>query len=262
LSELKDALQAEVDAAEGAARAPALYRLARVLERHLDDPEAALVAYRELVSADPAAGPAGEAVARLLAETGRHAELLAFLEAQLDGLDDPNLVVTTLYRMSEIAEGPLEDLAAARGWYERILDTAPGYLPALEGLERVYAGLEDWERHAAVFEQRAVLAEDPRAVVAQLHRAGEVCEHRIGDADRALGFYRRALEASPAFLPSLDAFGRLAAAAGDWAGLAASLQAAAGATEAPNEEVSLTYRAARILADKVGDDAGAIAVTS
>ena len=58
---------------------------------------------RAAAAADPAAGPAAEAVSRLLTSQGQWAELLAFLSEQVDrleasGLDDPNLAVTALYR--------------------------------------------------------------------------------------------------------------------------------------------------------------------
>ncbi|RME26228.1 MAG: hypothetical protein D6798_07140, partial [Deltaproteobacteria bacterium] len=195
-----------------------------------------------------------EAAARLLTAAGRFPELLELLESSLDSLDDPNLAVTTLYRMGEICEGPLDDQEGARRWFERILDTAPGYLPALEGLERVYTRLEAWEPLAAVYEQRAILAEDPAAIALQLHRAGAVCEFRLGDQARARDFYQRALDNVPDFPPSLDAFVRIMEAEGDWAGLARTLRLASEATRDSNEVVSLTYRAARILADRVGDD--------
>lgn len=256
---LRDSLAAEAGALEGPARAAALFRLARLHESALSDPDTALAVYRDVVAADPAAGPAAEAVARLLRQTGQHAELLAFMGEQLDRVDDPNLLVTTLYRMAELCEGPLQDGPGARGWYERILETAPGYLPALEGLERVYTGLGEWAQLASIYEQRAALAEDPAAVALQLHRAGSVFENRLGDADQGLAYYRRALENLPDFPPSLDAHNRLAAAAGDWAGVARALQEAAAATSDANAEVSLTYRAARVLADHTGDAEAAMA---
>lgn len=250
---LRGSLAAEADALTGPARAAALFRLARLLESELDDADAALGVYRDVVAADPAAGPAAESVARLLRQTGRHAELLDFMGQHLDAIDDPNLLVTSLYRMGELCEGPLEDGAGARVWYERILDTAPGYLPALEGLERVYTGLGEWAQLASIYEQRAALADDPAAVALQLHRAGSVFENRIGDAEKGLSFYRSALEHLPDFPPSLDAHNRLASAAGEWAEVAAALQRAAAATSDANAEVSLTYRAARVLADHAGD---------
>jgi tetratricopeptide (TPR) repeat protein len=167
--------------------------------------------------------------------------------------------VTTLYRMGELCEGPIGDQEGARTHFEGILDTAPGYLPALEGLERVYTRLQAWDNLAAVYEQRALLCEDPSGIALQLHRAGAVCEFRLGEHARARDFYCRALEQVADFPPSLDAFARILEGEGDWAQLARVLSAAAKVTRDSNEVVSLTYRAARILADLVDDPARAVA---
>jgi len=257
-AEVATALEQEADATVGTERAWVLYRLARVQEQQLGDVDAAIDSYRGAAAADPSAGPAVEAAAGLLAGAGRFADLVALLESSLSTLDDPNLVVTTLYRMGEICEGPLANQEGARKWFERILDTAPGYLPALEGLERVYTRLEAWDRLAAVYEQRAILAEDPGAVALQLHRAGAVCEFRLADHARARDFYQRALDNVPDFPASLDAYVRILEAEGDWAGLARALRLASEATRDSNQVVSLTYRSARILADRVDDDAQAM----
>ncbi|MCB9759389.1 MAG: tetratricopeptide repeat protein [Alphaproteobacteria bacterium] len=253
------ALDIEASASTGAVRLHILFRLARIQELHLQDTDAALAAWREIAGSDPAAAPAAEAVARILQERGEYAELLAFWEQRVGLLNDPNLKVTLEYRMGEICEGPLGDQEGARRHFENILDIAPGYLPALEGLERVYTRLGAWEQLAAVYEQRAILHEEPSSIALQLHRAGAVCELRMNDLDRARDFYRRALDHVPDFPPSLDAYLRLLELADDWSGLAGTLRNAAAATEDPNEQVSLYYRAARVLADKVGDREGAMA---
>lgn len=256
--ELAASLRVEVAAAAGPARSFLSYRLGTVLEERLRRPDDALAAYRAAAEA-PAAAPAAEAVLRLLQARGDHAGLVAFLAERVERLTEPSLVVTAYYRMGEACEGPLGDLAGARKHFERVLDVAPGYLPALEALDRVYTRLAAWPDLAAVYEQRAILAEEPAAVALQRHRAGAVYEFRLSDIDRAMGQYALALEAVPDFPPSLDAYVRVLEAAGDWAAVAAVLRRAAHATRDDNEAVSLSYRAARVLADRTPDLAGAMA---
>ena len=174
-------------------------------------------------------------------------------------MDDANLVVTSLYRMGELCEGRLDDPKGARQWFERILQTAPGYLPALEGLERTYTALGAWNELSGIYEQRAGLAESATSSALFLHRAGSTWENRIGESDRATELYRAALAAVPNFAPSLDALSRLLGAASAWSDLAQILATAADASEDVNEVVSLRYRSARVSADRVGDgDAAAV----
>jgi tetratricopeptide (TPR) repeat protein len=259
----------DVRAAGDAAASHRQWRLGNLLERRLTAHGAeldeaaraalgseALAAY-EAAARDPAAAPAAEAVLRLLQAQGRWADVVAFLDARVERLDDPTVVVTVLYRMGETCEGPLEDPANARVHYERCLDVSPGYLPALEGLERVCSRTKAWDALAAVYEQRALLSDAPQQVALHRQRAGSVYEVRLGDANRAREQYRLALEAVPDFAPSLDAYARALTELGDWATLAKVLRNAASATRDSNEAVSLYYRAARVLVDRVGDVATA-----
>ena len=234
------------------------FRLATLLETQVRDLDGALELFRE-VAKKPSAVPAAEGVARILRKKRDFAALRDFWGERAELLDDPNLKVTLAYRMGEIAEGPLNDQQAARESFEAVLDIAPAYLPALEGLERVYTRLSDWERLSAVYEQRAILNEEPGAIALQLHRAGAVCELRMDDLERAKGFYVRALEHRADFSPSLDAVVRLLELEGDWARLAQILQGAGEACQEGSQQVSFFYRAGRILADKVQDHSSAIA---
>ncbi len=242
-------LREEIEVAPSESRSFLQYRLGNVLEERLSDRQGALEAYRAAAE-DPGAAPAAEAVLRLLQAAGAWADLVAFLEMRLGRLDDPSVMVTVLYRMAETCEGPLADHEGARRHFERVLDFAPGYLPALEGLERVYTRLSAWGELAAIYEQRALLSEDPHSIALQRHRAGAVYDFRLADGPRAHEQYRLALGALPDFAPSLDAYSRAMEASEQWAELARALRTAAAATRDSNEAVSLAYRAGRVLADR------------
>lgn len=236
------------------------WRVGHLAERRANDPanapevrsaaaEEALTWYRR-ASEDASAAPAAEGVLRILQGQKRWQEIVDFLDARLERLADPSVMVTVLYRMGETCEGPLDDPQRARVHYERVLDVAPGYLPALEGLERVCSRTQAWPALAAVYEQRALLADRPGQVALHRQRAGSVYEVRMEDLPRAREQYRLALEAVPDFAPSLDAYTRSLAELGDWVTLAQVLRNAANVTRDANEAVSLYYRAARVLADR------------
>ena len=255
---LAQSLAEESERHSGPYQAYVLAELGQVRERQLDDVDGAIQAWTKALEADPNAGPARDALIRLLGASGQFRQLLEVLQSYVDDIKDPNLIVTTLYRMGELCEGRLQDQAGARQYFERILDTAPGYLPALEGLERVYTRLEAWEALGMVYEQRAVLSEEGPAIALQLHRAGAVYEYRMGDEDRAREFYRRALDHVPDFPPSLDAYLRVLEKEENWKELAQVLANAAEASSDANQVVSLAYRSARVLADCVRDNDAAM----
>ncbi|MEE2749794.1 MAG: hypothetical protein VX519_00055 [Myxococcota bacterium] len=244
-------LEGEIEGLTGEAQAHARYRLAQVLEAE-GNTERALSLYKEVAS-DPNAKPASEAVSRLLQARGDYEGLLEHWEKRLHLLQEPHLKVSLEFRMGEICETLLGDTARARGYYEAILDISPGYLPALEALERVYTHNETWDKLAAVYEQRGILSEEPTGKALQFHRSGAVWEFRLGNQEKAREFYRRALDHVADFPPSLDAFQRILETEQQWSGLAQLLCEAAEACQDGNEKVSLLYRAGRVQADKVGD---------
>ena len=251
---LTAALRDEMNAQTGPARAFALFRLAREVEA--DDWEAACQLYAEAAE-EPAAAPAAEAVLRLLHKAARWKETVAFLVRRASHIEEPSLLVALWYRAGETAEGPLADLEGARLYYERVLDLAPGYLPVVEALERVYHRVGAWAELAAVYEQRALLSEEPAGAALQRHRAGATYEIRLGNRARAKEAYSLALAAVPDFSPSVDAYARILEGDSEWAELGRMLRAAAGATRDSMETVSLYYRAGRVLADHTGDIEGA-----
>jgi len=253
---LSQELEAEVEAVSGVQKSWVQMRLARAKEGS-GDWEGALGLFRQIAE-DPTAKPAADAVARILHEQGDCRGLVAFWEGLADRIDDSHLRVTLAFRMGEVCEGHLNDQAGARKHYETILDHAPGYLPALEALERVYTRLEDWKRLAAIYEQRAILCDEAMGVALQIHRAAAVYEFRLQDMQRAKEFYERALDQVPDFPPSLDALLRVLEGEDDWRTMSAILSKAAEATTDSNEVVSFFYRSARILADKVGDEPEAL----
>ena len=258
-ADLAKSLSEQAELASDESKAFALFRLAQVQERHVGDPEAAIVSYKAAAAADAAATPAYEG---RLAAAGSDRKVQGagrVLRGPRGPARRPQPRRHRLLPHGRDQRGAPRGSRSRAKYFERILDTAPAYLPALEGLVRVYTRLGAWDRLAAVYEQRAILAEDPNAVALQLHRAGSVCEHRLEDLDRARAFYRRALESVADFPPSVDAYLRILEQDGDWAGLARVLRSASEVTRDSNEMVSFTYRAARILADKVGDHQQAIA---
>ena len=78
--------------------------LGQVRERQLDDVDGAIQAWTKALEADPNAGPARDALIRLLGASGQFRQLLEVLQSYVDDIKDPNLIVTTLYRMGELCE--------------------------------------------------------------------------------------------------------------------------------------------------------------
>ncbi len=255
--DLHAAYLAEAEVTSGEGRAWAYMQAAEVAEERLQQLSLAREDWSLALAASPDCGPAVDAILRLLQQEGRGADALPILEQQAAAAQDPNVRVSILFRMGEVAESLEDSVAVARRAYEQVVEIAPGYVPALDGLERVYTREGAWADLAALFEQKAMLVEDHSVKVLQLSRAGMVCELQAHDPNAAAGFYRRALQLVPDDILALDGWTRVASAAGLWADLAAALESAADVTQDGVREVSWLYQAARIRADRLHDRAGA-----
>ena len=196
---LAKAMEAELKQVgnEDVAAAALWYRLGLIKERHLDDPNGALKAYKNAVSCDPSAVPVSEAVARVMLAAGKTKQLIKFWETMLEGVADVATQVSIRFRMGEIAESGLSDLKLAKGFYESILqDHDPHFMPALESLQRVYRKFSEWEKLAGVFETLAELSDAPADKAQHLTRAGNVCRYESKNLERA-EYYKQALDTVP-----------------------------------------------------------------
>jgi tetratricopeptide (TPR) repeat protein len=245
-------LRDEANATSGPARAFVLYRLGRQLE-DLHRVDEAIVAYREAVDLDAAAGPAAEAAARLLQGAGRFTELLELWEARVAGTDDTALRSSVLLRMAEVAEAGQHDDGMARAYLERILAYDPGDRPALDALRRVYGKMAAWPELAGVYRALGDTEDSIDAKAQNYAREGNVWRYRVGDAVPAAAAWRRALELRPAHAIALDELVDLLEETGEWPEQAAVLRVASDAATPEAERARLAYRAGRVWLDRLGE---------
>ena len=203
------------------------FRLGQTLERHLDDPAAALECYREILALDPAHDGARTSLEALLAHDGLKAEaaavlaniyelrsdfarLVSALEILAAAEDDTHARVELLGRIARIAETSLDDVNLAFDAQARALREDPSQAAIRNELERL-AGLADaWGRLEHVLEKIAETVSDPDLARIYWMRQGYIDE-RLGKVDEAAGGYLHVLAQNPAdeeALAALDALYR------------------------------------------------------
>lgn len=250
--ELVRALQAEARHVKGPTSALASFEAGFLLESRIGKPDEALKAYRAALKADPESLPAVEAIARLLQAKGDHEGRVALWETQAARTPNANLAISLLYQAAVACEYHLLDDARARAFYETILDRSAAFLPAIEGLDRVYRRMGLTRERAALLEQRAATGADPEVSALHLYRSGLAWE--LGaPAPEAAELYRRALDAAPDHVLAFDALGRMLEAQEKWGELATVAQRAAQATRDGARAAGLWHLAGRLLAEHGGD---------
>src|SRR6185503_2960838 len=104
-----------------------------------------------------------------------------------------------------------------------------------------------------VLETMAASTQSPGERVALMHRMGQIAEERLEDLDRAMDWYRRALDGDPSYVPALQALGKVYAQRQHWTALIAMHLGEAGSTRETSRKAAAHARVAEILERHLGN---------
>jgi len=133
-------LQTRDQVAEGEVERRALAcRIAAIYEERLEDPDNAIAAYNDALSAFGPDRETLEAVARLYESAEKWSDLLETLRAQRDLATTPRERAELVFRSAELMRLHTGEIEAALDAYEEVLQEAPDHEQALAALDAVMA---------------------------------------------------------------------------------------------------------------------------
>ncbi|HEY6099538.1 MAG TPA: tetratricopeptide repeat protein, partial [Anaeromyxobacter sp.] len=235
-----------------------LFRIARIREERLADPEGAAAVYERILAVEPGSRVATAALEGVLGRLERVEALAALLVRSAAATEDPRRKVSILQRRAELVDEHLDDPELARAAWEDVRAAAPRHMPALRALGRLHARAGRWEDLAAMFRAEADAAADASTAADLVYRIGEIMERRLGRPDEAVAAYREAAMLAPAHAPALQALARLYRSRGDDESLVEILRGQAASRTATDERAAALVEAARISEERLGDAERAI----
>ena len=261
-----------------AARQALKKRIAALYAVELQDPQAALDAYREVLETgydaeaaaairsigethDELRADAADALEPVLRAAGHSEELAAVLELRLRAQSEPVDRARTLRALSEVSETALGDPARAQSALLRALAEEPADATLHAEVERLAdrSGGDGWKRYADVLQERAAAIFEASVAADLFMRLGKVSEEKLDDASRAAAAYVAAAERmgdDPGVLSALDRlFGRL----GDTRALADVLERRIAVEPDPSAQAALFHRLASLQISEFGDRARGLA---
>ncbi|PKN58308.1 MAG: hypothetical protein CVU56_06605 [Deltaproteobacteria bacterium HGW-Deltaproteobacteria-14] len=261
LYEARLELQAETEEAPGLMK-----RLARLRSQHLGDPAGAVALYSEVLATVPEADPEalagleglwGEglerrAIFRVLEpryeEQGNWDKLIALYTSTLESEQDTDLQEECLLKMAQLEAVKLDRPEAAYATLRALVDRKDDPGEQLDQLEELAERAQKWDDLAAFYESRVASG---RADAALMARLAWIQETRTGDLERAIHFYRFALEREPRDRPVRERLSALLERTARWEDLVALYVVSADATEDDEDRVALWFAAARLLDDEL-----------
>ena len=246
------------------------------LAEELGDVDRALTAWRRRLENDAGDMTALGALIDLLEKEERWQDLVTALEQRVDKASRPGQKRTDLIRVARIHERELSDPEQAIAAWLRVRDEIDGQVRAADvvaALTALYTTTGKWRELGALLEESS--GQESVLIVDQLVRLGDAHRQHLGSPERALAYYRRALDidsknegARQGLLPLLDldatrsgaasALGHAYRANEDWTSYLALVEARLAGAEDDEERLRILREAAAIH-ERIGDPDSALA---
>jgi tetratricopeptide (TPR) repeat protein len=194
----------------------------RVYQEEREDRDQAARYYEEALKRTPGHPVAARPLSDIYVAQARWADAERVLDAMVAGLGDggdAKELCRQSYRLGYVAE-KLGNVDKALACYRRAYELDATYLPALEGLGHLLVRGEQWEEALRIFTTVIVHHRDGLTdleVVETHWQIGEIAE-KLGQLDRGVNAFRKALEIDANHEPSRRSLVRVLEATGDFEG--------------------------------------------
>jgi tetratricopeptide (TPR) repeat protein len=235
-----------------------LLRIATVQEESLGEHAQAADAYRRVLERDPDHLGAIQGLERTAERSGRYDELLRALDLEIERCQDEGQRIALLHRTGEVLEHHIGDRDGALLRYRSVVDRDPRYVPVLSSLARLYHGAGRFHDLLGVYELELELLSGKAGAAPLLHKMGELCRERLGADEKAIYYYRQALQVDPTFGPAIRSLTRKLAERGDYADLVEVLELEIAGLTDPAARCRTAYRMGEVYEHALGRPTKAI----
>ncbi|MGE0547917.1 MAG: tetratricopeptide repeat protein [Kofleriaceae bacterium] len=182
-----------------------LRRIAQAAEEEARDVDNATEHYQKIIELEPDNREALDALARIYEATEQWAEFVDITRKQIKVTTDRGIKALLYFRCGSVMEAKFSREQDAIRYYDAAIKTAPTCLPAVHGLRDLYRRREEWPRVIETLEIEAKLWQDDKERAGVLAQIGKIVDHQLGDFERAMTYYQKALAVDPDCLPANQA---------------------------------------------------------
>jgi tetratricopeptide (TPR) repeat protein len=203
-------LQRRVDVSVDPDERKAAYeKMAAILEDHLDKPEDAIEAWRQVLLLDETDVSTLRALERLYAMRERWQDLIDALNRQSQLAYEDQEQVELHLRIGELWEGRLGAPDRAVDAYRNALAVDDACIDAMQALEKLYTQQDRWYELLEVYEMMLNVRTEPDQQLNIYSRMAMIQEEELQDIPGTIDTYRKMMLVDPASTAALRALERL-----------------------------------------------------
>jgi len=246
-TDVAEVAQREAEAAGSDAQRVALNHLAGValMDRAMDG-EAAIPAFKHVLSVKPDHEDAFVRLRMLYDENGHHDELATLLAQRLAVESSRGAKLELLHSLAELHRNFLSDRDAAKRDLRRALEINPNDLKAVATLSDIAWEQGAWAESAEALIARARLEKQPEVLKHIFYRLGDIYADRLPNPKWALASFQKVLSFDPDDQGALEQLSRLGMTTGDWRLALGACERLIKLSSEPGGRVAHLHRAAEI----------------
>lgn len=175
-------------------RAHLLARAGELAELRVRDDGRAERLYTAALEVDPKHLPAIRGRRRIAERREDTAQVLECIRAEGEATAEPDHARDLLFEAGQLYQDRFSDLSSAVEAFRGVLERTPAHEPAFRRLEAIYLEQGRSEELVELLRTRASAVGELDAQAALLAEAGQICQDRLHDVDRAVELYAQVLE--------------------------------------------------------------------
>jgi tetratricopeptide (TPR) repeat protein len=242
------------------ARQERLKRLARLSEQQLRDKGSAYGWWLKAFAEDHEPEETRTEVERLAGETGGWEALVESYEKAYGKFGSAADALPLMVVVARVQEKELGEHDKALATNKKIVELDDSHQAALDALERLHLGKQQYDELMAIYRRKLDLTLDPEGRKAIQYKLGQLYEDEVGDDEKAIASYQAILEASGDEKPALSALDRIYVRQQKWRDLEDVLQRQLALTPVDDAagQTGLKFRLGQTREQHLKDVAGAI----
>jgi tetratricopeptide (TPR) repeat protein/tRNA A-37 threonylcarbamoyl transferase component Bud32 len=256
LATITERVKGEASTLAGADRAALLLRAGRWYDTKTTHHDMALLAFQEVLKADPANEKANEGLTAIYKKAQEWPSYAAILLRRADAAGTTPRGRDLRTEAAHVFETQLADERKAKDHYAHVLAEDPGHAAASEGLARIAEKTGDFRTFVGLLERRA---ETRRGVekVEILAKVAEVYEDHLNDLAEATRRYESVLAIDASNVVALKGLDRIYNRMGRYQELLANLERQIEIAATPRQKINLLDRTAALYEEEFLDHAKA-----